>query len=354
MSDSAAFLSCAAECYGFSPAQAVPLTGGHFSKIYEFPGYGKTFVLRVTPPNAEIDVPAMRAVLNWLSYLAEQGGSVPTPLCSRWGNLIESVQLDDGLYVLVAFEKVDGTLAEDLFPEHWSDDLTSALGNAVGRMHAISRTYRPWDTSLLRPAWDEIGNCFNPAEELDAAHALVSQKLREIRSNVRTLPKDEISYGLIHTDLHFANFIVDAPAHRATIIDFDDCSYGWYAMDLAMLVLDLTVLYTTPGREAYTQNFLKQFLHSYLQHHLLDLDWIRKLPYFLKLLEIGLYEMLYQQYDPTDTQSWVGRFMLGRRSRIENDIPYIGLDFSSLADEIGRKASLSGKSSRSYAGQEKK
>jgi hypothetical protein len=105
MIDSALILVRAAECYEFSPAQATPLSGGHFSTIYEFPRKGKTFILRVTPPNAEIDVSAMRAALSWMSYLSANGASVPSPMHSRQGNLIESFQLDHELYVLVAFEK---------------------------------------------------------------------------------------------------------------------------------------------------------------------------------------------------------------------------------------------------------
>ncbi len=28
-----------------------------------------------------------------------------------------------------------------------------------------------------------------------------------------------------------------------TLIDFDDCAYGWFAMDIAMLLFDAVILY---------------------------------------------------------------------------------------------------------------
>jgi Ser/Thr protein kinase RdoA (MazF antagonist) len=307
----ALILAQAGERYGFSPSQAVPLSGGHFSMIYEFPRDGETFVLRITPPNAEIDASAIHAVLNWLSYLAAHDASVPYPIVSLGGSLTESVVLDHEPYILAVFKKANGTLAEDLFPECWSDDLSVALGHAVGKMHAISRNYHPDDKSLQRPAWNEISNCFNPSAKLDDHYGLVAQKQQEIQSIVQSLSRDDDSYGLIHTDLHFANFIVDVSTHGVTIIDFDDCAYGWYVMDIAMLLLDSTVLYTGLDGETHARDFLKGFLLGYLQEYRLNLYWIRKLPDFMKLLEIGLYTILYHNTILKITESWVGRFMAG-------------------------------------------
>lgn len=327
-------LAQAAENYGFVPAEGVALSGGHFSYTYEFSRGDDRFVLRITPPNDEIDVHAMQAILNWLGFLVKQGASVPSPLRSGQGNLIESVEFENKTYIFAAFKKVEGTLAESLFPDRWNDDLTSALGHAVGRMHAISRGYYPEDERLLRPTWDRIINCFNPAEELDANHLPIRKKQQEVTAIIQSLAKDEGSFGLIHTDLHFANFVVDETAQSVTIIDFDDCSYGWYVMDIAMLLLDLTVLHRGRDLEAYSEDFLKRFLRSYLEEYSLDQYWIEMLPNFLKLLEIGLYTMLYQGYDPNDSGSWVGRFMSGRKQRIENEVPFIEIDFGSLAEQI--------------------
>jgi Ser/Thr protein kinase RdoA (MazF antagonist) len=39
-------------------------------------------------------------------------------------------------------------------------------------------------------------------------------------------------YGLIHADMRLANLLVDG-AGALTVIDFDDCGFGWFLYDLA-------------------------------------------------------------------------------------------------------------------------
>jgi hypothetical protein len=65
----------------------------------------------------------------------------------------------------------------------------------------------------------------------------------------------------------------------------------------------------------------------------LDPKWIQRLPDFLKLLEIGIYTSVYAIAGESAAQSWVGRFMHGRRARIENGLPYVDLDFEDLLHE---------------------
>ena len=71
-----------------------------------------TYVLRITPPNAEIDLAAMKSINEWLAFLASQEGPVPRPLRSRSGNLIEVVPAGDQIYLAGVAEKAPGILAE--------------------------------------------------------------------------------------------------------------------------------------------------------------------------------------------------------------------------------------------------
>ena len=59
--------------YNLTPAQLQPMPGGHFSEVYEFDDHGATYVLRITPPNADIDLAAMQSIHEWLAFLAVQG-----------------------------------------------------------------------------------------------------------------------------------------------------------------------------------------------------------------------------------------------------------------------------------------
>jgi len=55
-------------------------------------------------------------------------------------------------------------------------------------------------------------------------------------------------------------------------------------------------------------------------------------PWFLKLREIDLYAVIHRSFDVDHlTDSWVSRFMEGRRDRIEQGVPYVEYDFPRLA-----------------------
>ncbi|MRR32612.1 hypothetical protein EG834_20300, partial [bacterium] len=233
--------------YNITPAHLRPLPGGHFSEVYEFDDRGGTYVLRITPPNAEIDLLAMQSIHEWLAFVALHGGPVPCPLRSRGGNLIEVVSVGDQVYLAGAAEKAPGVLAEGMAPESWSDDLFQALGRTVGQCHRIAMLYQP-PAGFQRPEWDQLTNCFNPLDQQATAAPWLLEKRVRVVNVIQELPKNTASYGLTHMDLHFGNFFVDTASQQVTLFDFDDCAYGWYIMDIAMLLFDVLVVYDQPDR----------------------------------------------------------------------------------------------------------
>jgi Ser/Thr protein kinase RdoA (MazF antagonist) len=324
----------AAQRYGVPESRLKPLSGGHFSHVYEFSEGGETYVLRITPPNDELGVQETRAVLAWMDFLFTNGAFVSEPRRSDRGRLVEVVERDGQKYVIVVFEKARGALGEALPREQWTDALYQRIGRTVGRMHALAKMYIPPNDVARRPHWDGIGNCFNPGQALDGSQAVIAEKQAQILEIIRGLPKDEDGYGLIHTDLHCANFFVDVETGTVTIFDFDDCAYGWYVMDIALTLLDAVVVHTGMDKETFAEAFLKSYLKGYTAETPLSGFWASQLAHFLKLLEIGLYVRVYQDYDPNDTESWVGKFMIDRKSRIEGDVPYVAVDFESVFKEI--------------------
>jgi Ser/Thr protein kinase RdoA (MazF antagonist) len=127
---------------------------------------------------------------------------------------------------------------------------------------------------------------------------------------------------------------VDAEAGRVTFFDFDDCGYGWYMMDIAMLLFDVLVVYDGLDRLRFGEHFLTNLLKGYHAHKPVSLYWIQQLPHFMKLVEIGVYLMLYRSYDPATAGEWVGKFMPSRRERIEQDVPYLELDWGAVHEQV--------------------
>ena len=325
-------LSAIAARYGIAPSALHELPGGHFASVYGFQSQDRDCILRITPPDEDVSLLSTRQVLEWLAFLADRAGPVCRPIRSLRGSLIELLDYEGQTYLSTAFEKAPGVLAEKLLPEEWSAELFQSLGRAIGSWHRIASQYSP-SAASRRPAWDWGTNCFNPLEALVGADAAILEKRRRVLAEIENLPKDPENYGLAHMDLHFANFFVDAANLKITFFDFDDCAYGCYLMDLAMLLFDVLVVYSGADRESFARRFLEQFLRGYLTQKSLDRFWVVQLPHFLKLLEIGLYLMLYRDDDPSDSDGWSGKFMPGRRQRIEQDIPYVSSDFEKILEK---------------------
>ena len=201
-----------------------------------------------------------------------------------------------------------------------------ALGRTVGQCHQIAQLYHP-PAGLQRPEWDSLQNCFNPLNYLAAAAPWLLAKHSGVLKEIQGLPNDPSCYGLTHMDLHFGNFFVESASQRITLFDFDDCAYGWYIMDIAMLLFDVLVVYDQADRLQFGRRFLTNLLKGYLPHMPDRIFWVMQLPLFLKLLEISMFMTLYSAEFMDDGDDWVAKFMRGRNERIQQDLPYANLDF---------------------------
>lgn len=322
-----AILELATRLYGIRPSDLQSLPGGHFSHVYEATKEGQDLVLRITPPNQEIDLLSTKAILAWMDHLARHGAAVTRPVPSQEGNLIEIVTIDSDLYVCVVYEKAQGALAETLSFDQWQGQLFENLGRAIGRIHSLAKRYRPADAALIRPDWDHIGNCFNPGDELDPSQASILTRKNEILQLIQALPRQPGDYGLIHADLHLGNFLVDLPSSVVTILDFDDCCQGWYAMDIAMTLFDMLVVYPVADKACFADQFLADYLKGYRQETDLSSFSIANLPHFLKLVEIGIYTQVYRSYAAGQMDEWITKFMADRSEGIEQGFAYVDLNF---------------------------
>jgi Ser/Thr protein kinase RdoA (MazF antagonist) len=319
----------AAGLFGTRAEDCQPIYGGHFSSTYTFSRAGRDCVLRVSPPDEEVGERELYSSLDFTDFLARGGVSVPAPLRSIHGRAIEPLQAGDSRYLVMAFEKAPGTLGEELSFEVWNAPRYTHLGRTVGRFHARSAAYRPPESVAPRPQWYEMGNCFNQSGAMGSE--LLERRRAEARQAVLAFPRDPGGYGVIHADLHGGNFLFDLATGRITLIDFDDCAYGWYAMDIAMSVLDFCVLTSQVDKDAYAADFLRSYLAGYQAEFPLAPVWIERLPAFLKLLETGLYALCLPFDLDSEPDAWPARFMAGRKERIAAGLPFVALDFRAIA-----------------------
>ena len=324
-------LKKAAAFYGANPEDLQPAPGGNASEVFFARQKDKDFVLRIIPPNEEITFQTLQAVQSWVKYLGSQGAPVALPFPALDGELVKNISTPQGDYAVCAVKKAPGQRAETLPIETWTVELQQAVGAAAGCMHRLAGSYKPVQPELQRPQWEQIGTCFRP-EPMSSDQDAVLEKYRQVFEQVSRFPRSPECFGMIHADFHGANFFVELPGNRITVFDFDDCCLGWYVMDISMSLFDGLVLYPGPDRQAFAAGYLEEFLKGYRREKKIDSFWLEKIPSFLKLLEIGVYSQVYPYYNPREPDSWVGKFMVGRKERILEDIPYIDLDFSAFQD----------------------
>jgi len=303
---------------------------GFESFIYEYTRNGQEYILRIGH-SLRRSPGLIAGEVDWINYLADGGVPAARAVPSSTGKLVETI--DDGqgeLFLATAFEKAPGA---PIRPEAWQGDFFERYGQLLGRMHALSKDYRPPDPSWRRPAWnDQLMLDLEPW--IPDTEPLVKERWSALHTYLETLPTDEDAYGLIHQDAHAGNFFVDGD--NIVLFDFDDCIYGWFAYDIA-IVLFYAVM-EAEDWPAFTRSFMTHFLTGYGKENRLAAEWLAEIPHFLKLREIDLYAVIHRSFDVQNLDHpWVARYMDGRRQRIEAYTPYIDFDFRSLENIFARR-----------------
>jgi amicoumacin kinase len=318
-------LQAAMRRYNIS-AECIEILDGFESFIYRYKRSDGHFILRIGHSSRR-SPDLIRGEVDWINYLAAGGAQVARSIFSAYGNLVEP--LDDGQgeeFLCTAFVHAPG---REIRREHINDNLVINYGRLIGRMHALAKAYHVSNPAWMRYAWDAPEN--NTAErQMPAEEALALQKYREILAHLQSLPKDEDSYGMIHQDAHLGNAFVD-DKNQLTLFDFDDCVYGHFIYDIAMVLF--YAANGQPDPAAYTGWFMPLFLSAYRQENRLDPAWLTELPNFMKLREIDLFAAIHFSFEDGDhpDDPWCERYMNGRRERIEGDVPFIDYDWPALA-----------------------
>jgi amicoumacin kinase len=337
-------LSIACTLYNTSPNELIPLSGGHYNAVYQFPLHHSSQVAETIEVPVQDKFAILRigvedcpvnqtwGMLEWVNYLAQNGAPVSVPIPSINHHLLESLMHYGMRYTLTAFKKAEGTLAENIPPSEWNGALFINIGRAAGKMHSTSASYHPSRPVLTRPQWFDADEIHEATDKLANTTDPAREKLTSLIQELQHLPTSPTDFGLIHGDLHFANFIIQ-PGGQATIFDFDDCVYGWFAMDIAMALFDVLVLYNATREEEkqqFASFFLSNYLSGYRQENDLSLFWQNQIPKFLKLKELCIYATLIGHTENALPDSWVGRFMRDRTERVAKDIPYVNIDLATL------------------------
>lgn len=197
----------------------------------------RRMVLRVHRPGYHT-LDEIRSELAWIEALRADGTVLtPKPIAARDGALLQAIGENGGeARIAVGFEfvtgqepMIDGNLLE------WFRE----LGRITARMHRHVRGWaqpagfrrKVWnfDAALGRIAyWGDWRKGLGLDER---GRALLQRASDKVERTVATLGTGPEHFGLVHADLRLANLIVEG--ERMTVIDFDDCGFGWLTYDFA-------------------------------------------------------------------------------------------------------------------------
>lgn len=318
------------------------------SFIYEFERDATGYILRIGHSFRKSEA-LIQGEVDWINYLARGGVSVARAIPAESGKLVEVI--DDGQggqFLVTAFVRAAGQAP---WEAGWTSERFEAYGEMLGKMHALAVEYQPVAT-WKRPDWDDASMKFIDLY-LPASEIIAHQQYQSLLKHIYSLPKDKTSYGLIHQDAHQNNFFMDADG-SLTLFDFDDCAYSWFVNDIAIVLFYIAMDAEELGFStvtAFTQDFMSHFLRGYRRAYTLDANWLKEIPAFLKLRELELYAVVHRDFDIKDVEHWsiesfkrihdfdinsgnnvwIANFMSGRKTSIDQDLPFIDFDFESLA-----------------------
>ncbi|MEV4097344.1 phosphotransferase enzyme family protein [Streptosporangium saharense] len=227
----------AAVLYGLRDAE-VTLINVSENATYRIddPATGERRVLRVHRLGYHA-APAILSELAWLEALRREAGvRTPEVIPAPGGERVLTVPGAQPRHC-VMFEFLPG--AE---PPH--DDTLAAgfgrLGALTARMHRHARVWRPpawftrfhWDHDAALGAEARWGRWQDGAGVDGQAGAVLERLDAELRERLRRFGRGPERYGLIHADLRLANLLVTGDG-EPSVIDFDDCGFGWHLYDLA-------------------------------------------------------------------------------------------------------------------------
>jgi len=294
------------------------------SFIYEFERDSSSYILRINHSFRRSESLVLGEV-DWINDLAEGGVSVAKVIPSESGKLVEAIEdKQGGTFFVTAFVKAQGGAPWDL----WTPKLYETYGETIGRIHALSKQYQPAQSAWKRPDWDN--DIFEFVDRyLPESETVAKKKYVDVCRYVNTLAKDSESYGLTHQDAHGNNLFVDEKG-QITLFDFDECAYNWFVNDIAIVLF--YIVQDAEDWHTFTKEFMSHFLRGYVRACPLDKAWLKAIPSFLKIREIELYAVMYRDFDVENIDDeWCARFMKDRKSRIEQDVPFIDFDFETLS-----------------------
>ena len=251
--------------------------------IYSFTKSGKEYILRIA---THINSHLYKTIgeMEWLAFLHERGIPVSMPLPMKDGRLVESLMSNHGdkHHAVCAFKKAEGIHCDKDDPTTWNRHVIENWGYVMGSMHRETKEFQVSDPRFMRNEFDggDIDGT-NVLQKTFAQMPAIEKFANSLIPQLLTLPRTRDTWGLIHNDLHQANFLVKD--NKVYAFDFDDSIYGYFALDIGITLHH--ALHNATGR-ADAEKIILQFMQGYKKANHLDDQALKSILPFMKYRQL--------------------------------------------------------------------
>ncbi|MGE6486716.1 phosphotransferase enzyme family protein [Paenisporosarcina sp. NPDC076898] len=319
-------LNEAATRFGADATDAKKL-GDFENYVFEVKREGKPYILRLTHSSHRSKV-EVEGELKWINFLHGHNIHVSLVHKSEYGQLVEELSVGDSYFYVCLFDKAPGTPVK-MNDQEFGPELFEKWGAITAKMHLVTEDYHESETQRHR--WDE-----DDLIELEKYIDPVGDKViidgnRNLVMEIQQLPQTRETFGLIHSDIHPGNFFYhEGDIH---VFDFDDAMFFYFVSDIA-----IPLYYTTwwkyreetlETRSAFGAEVLTHFLRGYMNVRAIPLEWIERLPLFLKMRDYTLYGVFHKKVDLANNER-ENELVVGIRKRLLKNEPIVDLDYRSI------------------------
>ncbi len=201
---------------------------------------GAELVLRISATEGHSAATQLSEAQWLLALRHETDLLVPGPMLNLEGAPVTTIEMPEvaGPRHCVLFSWVPGEPPT----QEMSPKAVAHIGAFTARLHRHAEHFIP-SADFVRPRWNwqhvcgpasTVGSSNNDAALTPKQQALLAAARTSLQTELHALGTSPEHWGLIHADLHRDNILLQD--EQVGVIDFDDCGWGYYLLDVASVL----------------------------------------------------------------------------------------------------------------------
>ena len=302
----------------------------HHNLIYYITKNDVEYVLRITY-RSDRSPELLNSEFDFINYLKMSQISVAYPIKTKTNSNMVSDNTESLDIICTLFYRAPGKHMPKNKHQYQrgitANEYFFNMGKTMGALHRLATHYTP--NVKIKKRYDLMANYENELIEKYIPENLTKVKrvFHSLLAETQKLPRDNKSFGLIHSEIIDSNFLVNSETGKLTLIDFDDLSYSWFMYDIANIwsrgFLWIKNEVTPADKKARFTDRFEKIKSGYSTEHNISNYWYSKLDFFLQLVEMKELLTIFQKASLNGTEVIYNEELNKRIEAIETGRSYI-------------------------------